>query len=93
MFNGVATVLDTGSTTLNHPKGVIVDSLGNVYIADTAHNQIVKVTPAGTASALTITGLTTGLSAPEGLALDASGNLYVADTGNNRVLLMSPAGV
>src|SRR6185437_16049079 len=69
-FNAVATVLDTGSAALNHPEGVTVDSAGNVYIADTAHHQIVRVTPDGNASAVTITGLSTGLSAPEGLALD-----------------------
>lgn len=92
VFNGVAAVMDTGSTPLNHPKGVIVDNAGNVYIADTAHNQIVKVTPAGNASAVVVTGLTNALSAPEGLALDDSGNLYVADTGNNRIVLVTPAG-
>lgn len=92
VFNGVAAVLDTGSTPLNHPKGVIIDNAGNVFIADTAHSQIVKVTPAGAASVLVITGLTTGLSAPEGIALDSSGNLYVADTGNNRMVMLTSAG-
>ena len=92
VFNGVGTVLDTGSVPLNHPRGVVVDSGGNVYVADTAHNQIVKVTPAGVASALVITGLTTGLSAPEGVALDGSGNLYIADTGNNRIVMVTSAG-
>ena len=91
-FNGVATVLDTGSTALNHPKGVLVDNAENIYIADTAHNQIVKVTPAGSASVLIITGLSTGLSAPEGLALDGSGNLYIADTGNNRIVAVATTG-
>jgi sugar lactone lactonase YvrE len=91
-FTGVAAILDTESTTLNHPKGVIVDNAGNVYIADTAHHQIVKVTPAGSASALIITGLVTGLSAPERLALDGSGNLCIADTGNNRIVVVTAAG-
>jgi sugar lactone lactonase YvrE len=92
VFNGVAEVLDTGSTALNHPKGVVVDNSGNLYIADTAHNQLVKLTPTGSATVVAITGLTTGLSAPEGLALDDSGNLYVADTGNNRLIVVSSAG-
>ena len=91
-FNGLASTLDTGSTGLNHPKGVVVDNSANIYIADTAHSQIVKVTPAGEASALTITGLSTGLSAPERLALDGSGNLYIADTGNNRIVMVTSAG-
>src|SRR5690348_11583278 len=92
VFNGVSSVLDTGSVALNHPRGVTVDNAGNVYIADTAHSQIVKVTPAGDASALTITGLGTALSAPERLALDGSGNLYIADTGNNRIVMVTSAG-
>ena len=91
VFNGVAAVLDTGSVALNHPKGVITDNAGDIYIADTAHNQVVKVTPAGAASVLIITGLSTGLSAPEGLALDGSGNLYIADTGNNRIVVVTSA--
>ena len=93
VFNGVATVLNTSSMALNHPRGVVVDNTGYIYIADTAHNQIVKVTPARSASALIITGLTTGLSAPEGLALDGSGNLYIADSGNNRIVIVTSAGV
>jgi sugar lactone lactonase YvrE len=92
VFNGVADVVDTSSVALNHPKGVILDNPGNLYIADTAHNQIVKVTPAGNASVLSITGLSTGLSTPEGLALDGAGNLYIADSGNNRIVMVSSAG-
>ena len=90
-FNGVATSLNTGTTLLNHPAGVAADPSGNLYIADTAHNQIVKVTPDGSASALIITGLVTGLNTPTALALDGSGNLYVADTGNNRVVVVTSA--
>jgi sugar lactone lactonase YvrE len=89
----VGAVLNTGSAALNHPRGVIVDPGGRVHIADSAHNQIVEVTPAGSGSAVIITGLGTGLSAPEGVALDGSGNLYIADSGNNRVVMVTPAGV
>ena len=39
-FTGVVSALDTGSTLLNHPAGVAVDTSGNLYIADTAHNAI-----------------------------------------------------
>ncbi|HKT35901.1 MAG TPA: hypothetical protein VJR03_13830, partial [Nitrospira sp.] len=59
VFNGTASVMDTGSAALNHPKGVVADTAGNVYIADTAHSQIVKINRTGDASALAITGLTT----------------------------------
>ncbi|HET9308372.1 MAG TPA: Ig-like domain repeat protein [Candidatus Sulfotelmatobacter sp.] len=81
--------MDTGTVTLNHPRGVVADNAGNVYIADTAHHQIVKVTSAGDAIVLTITGLSTGLNSPEGLAIDGSGNVYIADTGNHRIVVVT----
>lgn len=92
VFNGVAATLDTGTVTLNHPRGVVADNAGNVYIADTAHHQIVKVTSAGDAIVLTITGLSTGLNSPEGLAIDGSGNVYIADTGNHRIVVVTSLG-
>lgn len=92
VFNGVAATLDTGAVALNHPKGIVADNVGNVYIADTAHHQIVKVTSAGAASVLTITGLSTGLNSPEGLAIDGSGNVYIADTGNQRIVVVTSSG-
>src|SRR5579872_2153609 len=70
VFNGVATVVNTGSVGLNHPKGLIIASDGDVYIADTAHHQIVEVNPDGSVAVVAITGLSTGLNAPEGVALD-----------------------
>jgi sugar lactone lactonase YvrE len=86
VFNGVVTTLSTGGISLTNPAGVAVDASGNVYIADTINNQIVKVTPAGVSSVLTTTGLSPALSLPIGLAIDGSGNLYIADSGNSRVV-------
>jgi len=84
--------------SLNAPQGLIVDSLGGLYIADTNNNRVVYY-PAGVSNAATkvfgqalfTTGTAasasaTSLNQPFGLALDKSGNLYVADKGNNRVL-------
>jgi hypothetical protein len=77
------------------PQGVAVDTAGNVYIADTAANEIVKVTPAGALSVLAGTGTagspTPGpathseLRAPAGVAVDSNGDVYIADTGNAEV--------
>ena len=92
VFNGVAATLDTGTVALNHPRGVVADNAGNVYVADTAHHQIVKVTSAGDASVLNITGLSTGLNSPEGLTIDGSGNVYIADTGNQRIVVVTAVG-
>ncbi len=66
---------------LNGPTAVVVDSHGNLYVADTGNNSIRKITPAGGIS--TVLGQ---LSGPGALAIDGSDTLYIADTGNNRVL-------
>jgi len=91
------------SAAVNHPCGLVVDSAGNIYIADTANNVIRKVTSAGTISTFAGTGGigNTGdegeaakavLDHPIGLALDSSGQLYIADTGNNRVRVVGADG-
>ena len=74
-----------GATGLSGPRGVAVDGSGNVYIADTGNDRIVKETlsqPGYTEG--TVTG---GLNSPGGVAVDGSGNVYIADTGNDRVLM------
>jgi len=82
---------------LSGPAGVAVDSLKNVYIADTNNNRIRKVT-ASTGVITTIAGNGTAgfsgdgsaatsakLNSPSGVAVDSSGNVYIADTNNNRI--------
>ena len=79
----------------NQPSGLVVDSSGNVYVADTFNNAIRKITSAGVVT--TIAGLAgssgtadgTGNAArftqPYGIALDGSGNIFIADTKNNTI--------
>jgi trimeric autotransporter adhesin len=92
------------SAQLNVPRGVAVDSIGNLYIADSWNHRIRKVTPAG--AIVTVAGngkegfggdggqaASAQLNLPFGVALDVAGNLYIADYGNNRVRKVTPAGV
>jgi sugar lactone lactonase YvrE len=73
------------SSALVYPSAAAVDGVGNVYIADTGNNRILKETPSGAGySEITIT--TGALASPSGVAVDGSGNLYIADTADNRVL-------
>jgi sugar lactone lactonase YvrE len=88
-FQGLVTVLSTGGITLNSPNDVIVDSQGNVYIADTHNNQIVEVTATGAASIVAFPGLSPALHNPDGVAIDGLGNLYVADSSNSRIVELS----
>ncbi|MDZ7798613.1 MAG: hypothetical protein U5L76_03260 [Patescibacteria group bacterium] len=62
------------------PKGVTVDSSGNVFVADTGNNMIRKVDVYGSVS----TYISSGLSSPEGI-LAQGDYLYIADTGNNAI--------
>ena len=80
--NGVAT-----GAELNTPTSVALDTLGNLYIADSKNGLIRKVTSTGTISTLLGSGATNGrLSNPISVAVDASNNFYIADNGNKRIL-------
>ncbi len=88
---------DATQALLASPAGVAVDSLGDVYIADTFNSRIRKVS-AKTGIITTVAG--TGafgwagdegpaanalLNRPEGLWVDNAGNLLIADSQNDRI--------
>lgn len=62
------------------PVGVAVDSMGDVFIADSGNNRVLKVMAAGTQ-----TTVGSGFYGPSGVAVDGSGNVFIADTLNNRI--------
>jgi sugar lactone lactonase YvrE len=81
-------------SSLDHPQNVAVNAQGDVFIADTYNNRIVKVTPQGQVIAVAGDGVAgysgdgglgafAELNEPTGVAVDAQGNLYIADSANN----------
>jgi hypothetical protein len=89
------------SARFNSPSTISIDSLTNIYVADTGNDKIRKVTilsPVASSTVSTLVGTSSAgyngdnilavnarLNAPSGIDLDTLGNLYIADTGNNRI--------
>jgi hypothetical protein len=69
---------------ISAPEGVAVDATGNVFIADTGSNAILRVD--AKTNLLLRLALDSSLNSPGSLAIDRQGNLFVADRGNHRVL-------
>jgi sugar lactone lactonase YvrE len=107
--NGViATVAGGGSigdggpaagALLSVPKGVGVDSAGNLYIADQNANRVRKVSN-GVITTVAGNGTpgfagdngpaaSAELYGPSGVAVDSAGSLYIADFDNNRIRKVS----
>jgi DNA-binding beta-propeller fold protein YncE len=81
-------------SNLDHPQNVAVNAAGDVYVADTYNNRVVKVTPQG--QVVTVAGdgaagysgdgrlaAFAELNEPTGVAVDAKGDLFIADSANN----------
>jgi trimeric autotransporter adhesin len=89
---------------LNRPTGLVIDSIGNIFIADRLNNRIRKINTNGIITTIAGNGaagfsgdggpaILATLYGPHGISLDGYGNIYIADQGNSRVRKINGAGI
>jgi len=87
-FAGVQTTVDSA---LDYPQGVAVDGAGDVFIADSGSNTVVKI-PAGCVNTACQTTVGTGLNGPTFVAVDGAGDVFISEVGENSLVVEVPAG-
>jgi sugar lactone lactonase YvrE len=85
------------------PRGIAVDAVHNLYVADSGNLTIRKITPDGVVTTLAgspklggatnATGAAARFSSPTGVAVDRGGNVYVTDSNNRAIRKITPDGV
>lgn len=80
------------SSRLNEPDDLYINEAGELFIADTGNNRIVKIGADGRTAGIFYGPEERPLQEPRGIFADKDGNMYIADTGNHRILHLDSAG-
>jgi sugar lactone lactonase YvrE len=102
-YGGDGSLATAPGAALNYPEGVALDSLGNLYVADTNNHRIRKVDTNGIITTFAGNGSSgysgdggpatqAMLNHPNGVAVDTSGNLYIADYSNHCIRKVDSTG-
>ncbi|MFN2115951.1 MAG: VWA domain-containing protein [Anaerolineae bacterium] len=82
-----------GDSGLRAPSDFAIDAAGDVIVADTGNDRLVRIGADGRFSGVILAGELAGraLSGPTGVDVADDGRVAIADTGNDRVLIHQPA--
>lgn len=94
---------ESGQVNVASPRGLIVDTAGNLYLTDVANHQVRRIGTDGKAEVVAGTGaigsggdggsaLKAQLGYPGSLALGPWSSLYIADTGQRRIRQVTSDG-
>jgi len=91
------------NSRFKRPMGMVVDSSGNLFVADSENATIRKVSQTGVVTTFagspgqreSVDGMGSAarFGAPRGLAIDSGDNLYVTDAWFSNVRMITPAGM
>lgn len=87
---------NSSTAAFNTPSGITVDSLDNIFVADTGNSVVRKITPQGEVSTIILTSrgeaqnIPPHLRHPVGIVVTHDGFLFVSDAG--RVIRIAPDG-
>jgi len=89
---GIYGTVGADSGQFARPHGICCDEQGDVYVADTDNDRVVRLRYSEEKLSWVST-LEAGLSRPHDVALDSRGKVYVTDTGNDRVVVFDEGAV
>jgi sugar lactone lactonase YvrE len=96
----------TGAS-FSYPYGIVIDSVGNLFVGEYGNHAIRKITTAGVVTTIAGSGnfgsadgntgnvnpAAASFNGPIGLCIDASGNMFVADYSNYKIRKITPEGI
>ena len=77
---------ESGRDTFNNATDLFINSEGNLFVADTGNNRVVKLAQDGELLGVFYGPPESPLSGPQGVWADDFGNMFIADTGNRRIV-------
>ncbi len=88
---------------LSAPRGIAVDSAGDIYVADTGNNRIREIAADGTINTIAGNGtaafggdggpaVSASFKSPYGVALDSAGLIYIAEYSSSRIRRIALSG-